>query len=137
MIAEMGEKIAVSFLKNNVITKEEVDVYQYGAELVISQTFATVAILGIGIILGKFQETVIYYLAYTFLRVYAGGFHASCYRNCNLIYLLAYFFINTIISCVEEEALYVFLLFVSDIIIIVLAPVADIHKKLVYWHADF
>lgn len=42
MIAEMGEKVAISFLKNNVITKEEVDVYQYGAELVISQTFATV-----------------------------------------------------------------------------------------------
>lgn len=99
MIAEMGKKVAVSFLKNNVITKEEVDVYQYGAELVISQTFATVAILGMGIALGKFQETVIYYLAYTFLRVYAGGFHASCYRNCNLIYLLSYFFINIIISC--------------------------------------
>lgn len=31
MIAEMGEKVAISFLKNNVITKEEVDVYQYGA----------------------------------------------------------------------------------------------------------
>ena len=60
MIAEMGKKVAVSFLKNNVITKEEVDVYQYGAELVISQTFATVAILGMGIALGKFQETVIY-----------------------------------------------------------------------------
>lgn len=57
MIAEMGKKVAVSFLKNNVITKEEVDVYQYGAELVISQTFATVAILGMGIALGKFQET--------------------------------------------------------------------------------
>ena len=131
MIAEMGEKVAISFLKNNVITKEEVDVYQYGAELVISQTFATVAILGIGIILGKFQETVIYYLAYTFLRVYAGGFHASCYRNCNLIYLLSYFFINIIISCFEKEALAVFLLiglFASDIVIIVLAPVADIHK---------
>lgn len=133
MIAEMGKKVAVSFLKNNVITKEEVDVYQYGAELVISQTFATVAILGMGIALGKFQETVIYYLAYTFLRVYAGGFHASCYRNCNLIYLLSYFFINIIISCFEKETLALFLLigvFVSDIVIIVLAPVADIHKKL-------
>lgn len=103
MIAEMGEKVAISFLKNNVITKEEVDVYQYGAELVISQTFATVAILGIGIILGKFQETVIYYLAYTFLRVYAGGFHASCYRNCNLIYLLSYFLLISLLSALKRK----------------------------------
>ena len=40
----MGKKVAVSFLKNNVITKEEVDVYQYAINEQISnfaQTYPT------------------------------------------------------------------------------------------------
>lgn len=133
MITRMGEKVALSFWKNNIIDKKDIDVYKYGAELVISQTLATLMIFGIGIILGDIKETLIYYLTYTSLRVYAGGFHASCYRNCNAIYLVVYFFINLIISSNATEKM-AFLLFVglilADIIIIMLAPVADLRREL-------
>lgn len=133
MITRMGEKVALSFWKNNIIEKKDIDVYKYGAELVISQTLATLMIFGIGIILGDIKETLIYYLTYTSLRVYAGGFHASCYRNCNAIYLLIYLFINRIISsnATEKMAVLFFVgLILADIIIIILAPVADVRNEL-------
>lgn len=83
MISQLSEKAVVCLQNNHIIKDEEKDVYKYGVELIASQTFATIMILGIGFVSGNIIETVVYYFAYTSLRVYAGGVHASCYRNCN------------------------------------------------------
>lgn len=62
--------------KNNLVTEEDRDVYEYGMELLISTTLSTVLILGIGAFTGYFVQTIYLMIPFYFNRVYAGGYHA-------------------------------------------------------------
>lgn len=133
MIMQLSEKVTICLIKEKIIRAEERDVYRYGVELCISQLIATFLIFGIGALLGYFVETLIYYIIYTFLRLYAGGFHASCYRNCNFIYLAVYIVIIIFIEYLEKNAIVIPLfigLMIANYIIVLLAPIPDINKKL-------
>lgn len=133
MIMQLSEKAAIYLIKEKIIKADELDVYRYGIELCVSQSIATFLLFGIGLITRYFVETFIYYIIYTFLRIYAGGFHASCYRNCNIIYLAVYIFIIIFIECSDKNIIVIPLfigLLIANCIIIFLAPVPDINKKL-------
>lgn len=133
MIMQLSEKAAIYLIKEKIIKADELDVYRYGIELCISQFIATFLIFIMGTLLGYFVETFIYYIIYTFLRIYAGGFHASCYRNCNFIYLFVYINIIIIIEYLEKNAIVMPLfigLLIANYIIAFLAPIPDINKKL-------
>lgn len=133
MISQLSEKAVVCLNHNHIINDDETAVYKYGVELILSQTFATIMILGIGFVSGNIVETLVYYFVYASLRIYAGGFHASCYRNCNFIYLTIFFLINYSISRLGKEVLMLPLFMgaiFANLIIVVLAPVADPKKHL-------
>ncbi len=79
-------QIAVGFCdwlnKINPKSPEENEVIQYGMELFLDNIIKLIAILIIGIILGKGFETLIVLSTFCGLRLQAGGIHAKTGWGC-------------------------------------------------------
>jgi len=87
-------QIAVGFCdwlnKINPKSPEENEVIQYGMELFLDNIIKLIAILLIGIILGKGFETLIILSTFCGLRLQAGGIHAKTGWGCGLGVLLVW-----------------------------------------------
>lgn len=87
-------KIAVGFCDwLNAISPrspEENKVIQYGVELLLDNIIKLIAIMLIGILLGKGVETVVVLSAFCALRLQAGGVHAKTGLGCGFSVLLVW-----------------------------------------------
>lgn len=129
----MAQNIGESFVKNSIIKSEDAEVYIYGFELMISECISSIAVIIIGILMGNVIESILYLVTFTCIRVYAGGYHASSYKNCITLFCTCAYLVLSLIRWmdkVEVLSLLVIALFIADIIIFILAPVEDYHKKL-------
>ncbi|PWN00196.1 MAG: hypothetical protein DBX37_02580 [Massilioclostridium sp.] len=79
----ISQKVVAYFLRNNVITEDEQDIYQYGIKLIISNVLGVVLILLAGVILNQFWFAVVHLVCMITVRIYSGGFHADTYIVCN------------------------------------------------------
>lgn len=78
----MSKKITELLIETNVITSDEVELYQYGFDLITKKLMHMFLILLIGLIGGLFLEMTFFLGAYVCLREYAGGYHARTIRGC-------------------------------------------------------
>lgn len=79
----------MSFLiKTETINCEDIEIYQYGFNLLIKRLLHTVAILLIAASFNEFIGCSIFLLAYAGLREYSGGFHAKSEKGCFFCTLL-------------------------------------------------
>lgn len=133
MIVALSNKIINYFLKNKIINEKDKEIYLYGTEILISETLCISLILGIGIILECFIETIFYLIVFIQLRTCAGGYHASTHRVCiivsNITYICIILCIKILLNFDSEDA--GLLITVASIMIIFkLAPVVDSRKRL-------
>lgn len=129
----MAGKITDYLIQRKVIDEGVKDVYIYGSELLISEIFCTMLILGIGTYAGCIWETILYLCVYTSIRVYAGGYHAATHRNCIIMFNLFYMEIIYIIKMLENMSMEMILLYgslASGVFIFILVPVEDLRKPL-------
>ena len=77
MIAKLSHVIADIFIHRKLITEEQREAYEYGLELSIYSLIDIMIALAIGLISGKFWESVMFYIVFRFTKLFAGGFHAS------------------------------------------------------------
>ena len=78
----MNKKITEFLIKTNIITTDEVELYQYGFDLTVKKVIHVLVILLIGHIGGHFLGMVSFLIAYICLREYAGGYHARTTKGC-------------------------------------------------------
>ena len=77
MLHRLSERIALSVYNNS--DKIPLDIYIYGFELLVSSVIETISLLLIGLLTGKFVETVIFIISFSSIRVFSGGYHANSY----------------------------------------------------------
>ena len=121
--------IADALRAQGIIQKDEVAVCKYGIDIFISSFLEIASILLIAAVLGNFVETVLLFLAFIPLRVYAGGYHADTKLKCYLISLMMYgiaYGIATVLPC-ETYLLNVFGTIFSLITVLIKAPI--IHRN--------
>lgn len=94
MISSLSERIANGLLKQSNIKYDEQDLYQYGFFILLSQILYLIIACIIGVLLGTFFESIIFYIAFQFIRRYAGGYHASTEMRCEILSSLS------ILACV-------------------------------------
>ena len=101
MIAELSSQIVATLLNNKIITYKQKDVYQYGFEILISSVITFLIVLVCGCIFNCIIPSFIFFVLFVILRSICGGYHASNYLSCNLIFgfvtigvLLSYKYIN-------------------------------------------
>lgn len=89
MISRLSERIVKGLLKQSGIKDDEQDLYQYGFFILLSQMLYFIIACIIGILLGTFFESIIFYIAFQFIRRYAGGYHASTETRCEIMSTLS------------------------------------------------
>ncbi len=126
-------KIADFLCKNNTIQDEDKDIYIYGFEIFLSNliNFTIVAVLGY--LLNQFNEAMLFYVAFVTTRSYSGGYHASTYLKCNIIFA-SVFLITMLVSRIllPTISLVYLLVFMAIYIgcILEYAPIENSNKKL-------
>lgn len=133
MISKFSELTVKYFLKQSSITDDEQDLYQYGFFVLFSQILYLIVTCIIGALFGTFFDSIIFYIAFQFIRRYAGGYHASTETRCEIMSTLS------ILACIVVIRLskiydFRFTLFimgaVSAVCITVLCPLDTPEKPL-------
>ena len=97
MIHQVSRQITRSLINNDIIKFDDVSVYQYGLEVLIMTIAKFTGLFLIGLLTGYLIETIVFILAFSSIRIYAGGYHASTVFKC---FMLSLFFLSLdIIAC--------------------------------------
>lgn len=91
IITFLGKSIS-HFYAKKVIAEQEVEVYQYGFEILISTTLGLLITMAIGIVLNMFFVSILYYVIFVMVRQWTGGYHADSYLKCNITFAGITFF---------------------------------------------
>lgn len=75
---------------NNMIDKNEKELFIYGIELIISNISSIFIVLLLGILFHKLIEAITLLILLWILRYYAGGYHAKTMLRCSCITILTF-----------------------------------------------
>ncbi len=133
MLNYLSNRIADFLLLNRVISTEEKDVYIYGLKLAISSALNFVICLLISIAMNQLLNGIMFFVAFSSLRKFTGGFHSKKYLNCNIIFGLTVFIsllLNQTIDYYFNEITVIVSLILCAIVIFMFAPVYNANKEL-------
>ena len=133
MIARLSRRLTSFFVVRGIVPENEMDVYVYGFEILMStlQNFIALAILSV--LIGKVIETVFFLLGFIPLRLIAGGYHAKNHFRCFLILMLVYsaFILLIFIIPVEYATRSIILSYsITAILVFIIAPSEDANKPM-------
>lgn len=121
------------FNENQIIEKEDEDIYRYGLQILIGSIVKGIIILSIAFITGFLLEAIVFISVFGVLRIQAGGIHADSYKTC-LITTLLFVFASIIIGKAinSKDSIFIFssLLYISGLIVYMYAPVETPNKPL-------
>lgn len=133
MISLLSNKIVYRFFKRTDILADEQELYRYGFFILFSQILYFIIIITIGILCKAILESIIFYIAFQFIRRYAGGYHAATETRCEVLSTLS---IVASIGIIKLSKIYDFktiLLFItiaSMVLIFFLCPLDTPEKPL-------
>lgn len=79
---DLSKKITDFVCGNDSANEDERSIIEFGVSVLISKSINMITEIIIGCLFFMVKETIIFLIAFTFLRSYAGGFHASSSRRC-------------------------------------------------------
>lgn len=118
MINNLSAQLTNRLIAKGTISENEQELYCYGFFILLSQLLYFILAAVFGLILGCFFESVIFYIAFQFIRRYAGGYHAKTETRCEIMSAIS------IIACIvviQMSTTYNF-----NIVLLCLAAVATI-----------
>lgn len=89
MINKLSKVFTDKLIANGSITEDEQELYIYGFFMLLSQLMYLILACIFGLILGCAFESIIFYIAFQFIRRYAGGYHASTETRCDILSTLS------------------------------------------------
>lgn len=96
MIHNLSKNITTFFKKKLLIKNEEIEIFCYGMEIIISTIIGFSFILIVSGVLGDIIFGVYYLIFIVPIRMCVGGYHAKSYFRCNLLFTA--FFVAALIS---------------------------------------
>lgn len=89
MIRRLSSKITELLIRQSKISNGEKELYEYGFFILLSQILYFVLTIILGVILNISFESIIFYVAFQFIRRYAGGYHAATETRCEILSTLS------------------------------------------------
>lgn len=131
MLTQISTLLSQKMISEKAISEEEIEIYIYGFELLLSFLFSTSVVLLIGVITGNFLLTVIFLIVFIFTRKFTGGFHATSYAKCQICTISIYLFVLIGSKLIYPNLIiYAVLGITGYITILLFAPVWNPHKPL-------
>lgn len=85
MLNKLGKRLTNTLINNNQIDESERCLYEYGFFILLSNVIYVTITLVLGSVFNIIIESMAFYIAFSLIRRYAGGFHASSEMKCTLI----------------------------------------------------
>lgn len=128
---KISVKLVNSLIENDVIKKEEEEIYLFGFHQGFTLLLHMLTVLAIGLLSGMLLESVVFMVAYSPIRQYAGGIHAKTPVRC---YFVSIFLIMVVLYVIKLNiwnfTLMLGVTFISSLILFLLSPVEDKNKPL-------
>ena len=131
MLRLVSKTIANKICEKGLVDNEDVSIYTYGLEVLISTVFSFLTIMLIGFLFSAVFEAVFFLSVLVVLRRFTGGYHAKTYIGCNLscsLLFITTLFLNRVLSF--NLVALIIIHFLGLIIILLIAPVENINKPL-------
>lgn len=127
----LSECVTDFLLRQEIIKNEEKDIYVYGTELIISSIINLFICLIISILFKDFINGLIFFISFSSLRRFTGGFHSKSFLRYNIIFaiiVVTTLLLNTYLGYIID---YVIVNVIFSLLSIVLfSPVYNDNKKL-------
>ncbi len=133
MIARLSKRIAFFFVMRDIISKEDMEVYEYGFQLLISTILNTLTAFLLAAMTGTLIQSAIFLSVFVLMRKAAGGFHARTHFGCLCILIAVHYCFIAFIKFAPYEvytAVSVVSMVLSVMIILAFAPVEHKNKPL-------
>ena len=133
MITKLASNITGALCALAVIEDEDQELYIYGFFVLLSHGIFFVISASFGIIFGTLWESIVFYIMFSILRRYAGGFHASRESTCTLCTTIALFMSSAGISILEKAGgivLPLLMIVLGTVVISLLSPLDSEEKPL-------
>lgn len=130
----LSECVTDFLLRQGIIKDEEKDIYVYGTELIISSIINLSICLFISILFKDFVNGLIFFISFSSLRRFTGGFHSKSFLRCNIIFAIIVvmtLLFNMFFSNIFDYVIVTVILIIFSLLSIVLfSPVYNDNKKL-------
>ena len=135
MISRLSAKIVAVLVNHNIIQDEDLEVYQYGTEILVSSCLTLIITILIGLIFNMVWDASIFIGVFAWLRRKTGGFHADTYFKCNLIYavvLIVALSLTKLLIPFYTLWMHIMVLLVYLLTTLCFSPVENINKPIDY-----
>lgn len=133
MISKLSNYLTEKLLSNGTICDEDKDLYIYGLFMLISHLMFFIIACIFGLILGCVLESIIFYIAFQFIRRYAGGYHASTETRCEIfstLSILACIIVIKLSKTYDFQTVLLLITILSAVCIFVFCPLDTPEKPL-------
>ncbi len=133
MIKSLSNNIAEILANGNIIKDVDKDKCSYGIDIMLSSLSEILCILIISIFMRNFLETLLFFVMFVPLRIYAGGYHANsrirCFGILVGVYVIFSFFIHINNEILHTAIIYIGMVF-SVCMVVMTSPVLHSRKHL-------
>ena len=133
MIHRLADIVTDFFVRNDVISKDDREVYQYGNEIIISSAIDIAILFTFGLIFNNLLYLAPFWIVFFLLRAFGGGYHAQSYFKCKMVFILNVLAVVGLLYNVETfYNVYSMLLLIlfSQTVVFATAPIENIYKPL-------
>lgn len=133
MIRSLSQGVLNSFIEQRIISEEDRNIYEYGAEIAISYFLNLLAIVTISFFMNMLIECIVFLIIFVPLKGYTGGYHASNYKICFVISCLtvtAVLFATKYASMQINQFILILTMIIAGVSIYILGPIEDKNKPI-------
>jgi len=129
MMRQFASTITSFLILENIILKDDAEIYRYGIEqiLINLSTFVVVGILAT--ITGTWIETIFFFAGLIPIRMIAGGYHSKTPQRCNVLTFFVYVVNMILITLMKSHITYPLTYTINMIIIVIIFSVAPVDHK--------
>lgn len=121
-----AKKITEFFINKSVIKDTDREIYQYGYELILSQSVYIIIMIAISVIFHALVESLLFFIGFYIYRKIAGGYHANTYLKCHILFAMNQLLFLLVLYTYPASYRYVFIVAICIIALIITFFVAPI-----------
>lgn len=133
MISKVALKIAEYYSEMQKYSREEIAIYKYGYELLISTFINFLCILIVSFLFHSIIGGILFCSAFIPLRTTAGGYHAKHHWSCILTFTLIFTIFSFFISFLHQKFMKIYIIIsvvLALVFVLLFSPVEAINKHL-------
>ncbi len=135
MYKKTSQFLTKHFVRKNLIAEDKADMYEYGFEVLLSTSVYILIFLLLSVLTRSLFVSLLFFVSFLAIRKTAGGFHASTYLKCHLLFFLThclFIVLNGLVPVGYLRLMSIFMIVISAVLVLVFAPVAHPNKPFIY-----